>query len=112
MGIRDDGHRRPTLAGAFPSTPGAFDTTYNGANTEAVSAVASRPYHVGYVGRKRGKRYVHGPDEILAACGGLIVHHEEIDSIFRAAIGDYGYLVRSRDLDEVRTAARYIQETA
>jgi len=72
----------------------------------------SRPYHVGYVGRKRGKRYVHGPEEILAAFGGLIVHHEEIDSIFRAAIGDYGYLVRSKDLDEVRAAARYIQETA
>ena len=44
--------------------------------------------------------------------GSLIVHHEEIDSIFRAAIGDYGYLLRSKDLDEVRAAARYIQETA
>jgi biotin carboxylase len=72
----------------------------------------SRPYHVGYVGRKRGKRYVHSPGEILAAFRGLIVHHEEIDSIFRAAIGDHGYLVRSKDLDEVRAAARYIQETA
>jgi hypothetical protein len=72
----------------------------------------SRPYHVGYVGRKRGRRYVHGHGEILGAFGGLIAHHEEIDSIFRAAIGDYGYLVRSRDLDEVRSAARYIQETA
>jgi len=64
------------------------------------------------VGRKRGKRYTRDPGEILAAFGGLIVHHEEIDSIFRAAIGDYGYLVRSKDLDEVRAAARYIQETA
>ena len=59
-----------------------------------------------------GKRYAHGPGEIDAAFGGLIVHHEEIDSIFRAAIGDYGYLVRSKDLDAVRFAARYIQETA
>jgi hypothetical protein len=76
------------------------------------TAVGSRPYHVGYVGRKRGKRYTHGPDEILAAFGGLIVHHEEIDSIFRAAIGDYGYLVRSKELEEVLAVARYIQETA
>ncbi|HEX2709594.1 MAG TPA: ATP-grasp domain-containing protein, partial [Candidatus Deferrimicrobium sp.] len=76
------------------------------------TAVGARPYHVGYVGRKRGKRYVHSHGEILAAFGGLIVHHEEIDSIFRAAIGDHGYLVRSKDLDEVRAAARYIQETA
>ena len=76
------------------------------------TGAGSRPYHVGYVGRKRGKRYVHDPEEILAAFGSLIVHHEEIDSIFRAAIGDHGYLVRSKDLDEVRAAARYIQETA
>jgi len=40
------------------------------------------------------------------------VHHEGIDSIFRAAIGDYGYLVRSKNLDEVRAAARFIQEAA
>jgi len=59
-----------------------------------------------------GKRYLHGHEEILAAFGGLIAHHEEIDSIFRAAIGDHGYLVRSKDLDEVRAAARFIQETA
>jgi hypothetical protein len=72
----------------------------------------TRPYHVGYVGRKRGKRYVHGHGEILAAFGGLIAHHEEINSIFRGAIGDYGYLVRSKELEEVLAAARYIQETA
>ena len=75
-------------------------------------AVASRPYHVGYVGRKRGKRYAHDPEEILAAFGGLIVHHEGIDSIFRAAIGDYGYLVRSKELEEVLAVARFIRETA
>jgi len=76
------------------------------------TATWSRPYHVAYVGRKRNKRYVHGHGEILSAFGGLLVHHEEINSIFRAAIGDYGYLVRSKDRDEVLAAARYIQETA
>ncbi len=48
----------------------------------------------------------------LRPSGASSCHHEEIDSIFRAAIGDYGYLVRSKDLDEVLAAARYIQETA
>ena len=76
------------------------------------TAAWSRPYHVGYVGRKRNKRYVHGHDEVLSAVRGLLVHHEEIHSIFRAALGDYGYLIRSRELDEVVAAARYIQETA
>jgi len=72
----------------------------------------SRPYHVGYVGRKRSKGYNRTHEEILRYLGPLVCHHEEINSIFRAAIGDYGYLVRSKELDEVLAAARYIQETA
>ncbi len=70
----------------------------------------SRPWHVCYVGRKRGKAYRRSHEEVLAAWGARICRHEPIDSIFRQAIGDYGYLVRSADLDEVLAAARFIQE--
>jgi hypothetical protein len=76
------------------------------------TAVWSRAYHVGYVGRKRSKRYARLHEEVLQSLGPLVCHHEEINSIFRAAIGDYGYLVRSKEPDEVLAAARYIQETA
>jgi hypothetical protein len=76
------------------------------------TAAWSRRYHVAYVGRKRSKRYARPHEEVLRSLGPLICHHEEINSIFRAAIGDYGYLVRSKDLDEVLAAARCIQETA
>ncbi len=72
----------------------------------------SRPYHCGYVGRKNGKGYARSHAEVLAALGGLIVHHTPMESIFRDAIGDYGYLVRSPDLDEVLAAARFIHELA
>lgn len=76
------------------------------------TAVWSRAYHVGYVGRKRSKRYARPHEEVLQSLGPLVCHHEGINSIFRAAIGDYGYLVRSKEPDEVLAAARYIQETA
>jgi hypothetical protein len=72
----------------------------------------SRPYHCGYIGRKWSKRYAHSHEEILRAFGRLVAHHEEMNSIFRQAIGDYGYLVRSKDVEEVLAAARYIHETA
>ncbi len=72
----------------------------------------SRPYHCGYVSRKNGKRYARSHSEVLAALGGLVVHHTPMESIFRDAIGDYGYLVRSPGLDEVLSAARVIQELA
>ncbi len=72
----------------------------------------SRPYHCGYVGRKNGKRYARSHAEVLDALGGLIVCHTPMESIFRDAIGDYGYLVRSPALDDVLAAARVIQELA
>ncbi len=75
------------------------------------TAGCSRTYHVAYVGRKRSKRYARPHEEILRSLRHLICHHEEIHSIFRAAIGDYGYILRSQDLEEVLAAARRIHET-
>jgi hypothetical protein len=70
----------------------------------------SRPYHCGYVGRKGGKPYVRSHAEVLERLGPIVVHHETINSVFRPAIGDYGYLVRSPDAAVIRDAARFIQE--
>src|SRR5512134_2419800 len=75
------------------------------------TAEYSRPYHCLYAGRKSRKRYLHAHGDILAAFGDAIVHHEPIDSIFRAAIGDYGYLARSASLEEILAIARFIHET-
>ncbi len=71
----------------------------------------SRAHHCAYVGRKNGKRYALPHDEVLRTLGPLVCHHEKIDSIFRAAIGDYGYLVRSKELEEVLDAAQSIHRT-
>jgi hypothetical protein len=72
--------------------------------------VADRPYHCAHVGRKDGRPYARSHDDVLAALGDRVVHHTPIDSVFRAAIGDYAYLVRSPDRGEVMEAARLIQE--
>lgn len=73
---------------------------------------AARKYHVACIGRKRRKQYAHSHEEVLAAFGRMIPHHEPIDPVFRAAIGDYCYLARSPDLGEVLEAARFIQAEA
>ena len=72
----------------------------------------SRPYHCCFVGRKTNRRYAHSNEQVLEAFGEKVVHHEPISGIFSAALGDYGYLVRSPELEEIHTMARYIQETA
>jgi hypothetical protein len=75
-------------------------------------ASCSRPYHCCYVGRKHTKRYAHPVAEVLRRFGQAIVHHEEMNSIFRAAIGDYGFLVRSTDLKEILAAVQFIHQLA
>jgi hypothetical protein len=70
----------------------------------------SRKYHVGYAGRRHGRSYRHSYDDIRHAFGRQIIHHEQINSVFRTAIGDEGFVFRSPDLDELQAAMRYALE--
>ncbi len=77
------------------------------------AAAYSRSYHCCYVGRKFNRGYARTHDEILAKFGdGRICRHEPISGVFSAALGDYGYLVRSPNLDVVLETVRYIQKSA
>lgn len=73
------------------------------------TAQYSRPYHCCYVGRKFNRSYVHTHEEILAWTGDRLCHHEQISGVFSAAMGDYGYLVRSPSLDEIYEMVQFIQ---
>jgi len=72
----------------------------------------SRPYHCSYVGRRFANHYRRSHEEVLSTLGPMISHHERINSTFGVALGDYGYLVRSPDLDEIHAAAQFILEKA
>jgi hypothetical protein len=67
-------------------------------------------YYCGYVGRKFNRSYAHSDEEIFARFQDKIRHHEHISGVFSAALGNYGYLVRSPDLDEILSIAKFIQE--
>jgi hypothetical protein len=74
------------------------------------TAEFSRPYHCAYIGRKFNRHYLHSHEEVLSELDGNIVHHESISGVFSAAMGDYGYLVRSPELSEIHQMAGYIHE--
>lgn len=67
-------------------------------------------YYCCFVGRKFNRAYAHSEQEILSAYGNKIIHHEPISGIFSAAMGNYGYLVRSPELEEILSIAKFIQE--
>lgn len=72
----------------------------------------NRSYHTAYIGRKHHHIYTHSHEQVLAAFADKIVHHENISGVFSAALGDYGYLVRSPDLEEIHSMAAYIHKPA
>lgn len=72
------------------------------------SSSYSRKYHCCYIGRKLNKRYQFAHEEVVSRLGALLVHHTPVSGVFRAALGDYGYLIRSGSLDEIHKAIEYI----
>lgn len=72
----------------------------------------NRKYHCAYIGRKFNRSYAHTHEQVISAFGQKIVHFEPVSGVFSAALGDFGYLVRSPDLEEIYAMAAYIHELA
>jgi hypothetical protein len=70
----------------------------------------ARKYFCCYVGRKSNRSYAHSEQEIFSTFGTRICHHESISGVFSAALGNYGYLVRSPEVEDVVEIAKFIQE--
>jgi hypothetical protein len=73
-------------------------------------ARVTHPYYCAYFGRRGQHAYTHSIEQILDAFPGQVVHHEPISGIFAAAIGDYGILVRSPEMEEIDEVAGFILE--
>lgn len=72
----------------------------------------SRPAHVCYVGRKWYHHYTISHEEVLRRYGWMMVHHQPMAQVFHRAMGSYGYLLRTPDLDAAIAAAVDIQRRA
>lgn len=70
----------------------------------------SRKYNCFYIGRKNFIDYKHSLDDILNNYGDYIVLHEAISPILAPAIGDYGIILRTEDLEQGKEAVKYAVE--
>jgi hypothetical protein len=70
----------------------------------------SWPYYACYVGRKSWKAYAYRHEDVLAHCGDHIIHHQPMASMFHQSMGDYGYIVRTTEFEQMLACARYIHE--
>jgi hypothetical protein len=71
-------------------------------------AIVSRPYAALYVSRRDGREYAISHEDVLREFAPLIDTETRMDSVFAAAIGDYGYLMRHPDLDVLLAAAHEV----
>jgi len=70
-----------------------------------------RKYHCCYVSRRYNRNYVNSHDDIVRTFKEKIVHHEPIMGVFSVALGDYGYIIRSKNLDDIYEITKFIQST-
>jgi ATP-grasp domain-containing protein len=69
---------------------------------------SAKPYYVLWSGRKPGRPYRLGHDEILRRFGSVLVHHDRVDDVFATAMGSYGYILRDSSLDTLLAASAEI----
>jgi D-alanine-D-alanine ligase-like ATP-grasp enzyme len=77
-----------------------------------LAAEARRAYCCLYVSRRDGRAYVRTHDQVLSEFAPFIVAQSRMDSVFSAAIGDHGYILRHPELPPLFEAARAIQAVA
>lgn len=73
-------------------------------------AVFSRPYHCCYVSRKYNRSYKYSHEQILSRTGPMLCEHGHVSGVFSSALGNYGYIIRSKDQGEILDVISYIQK--
>jgi hypothetical protein len=69
-----------------------------------------RSYHCCYASRKTRQRYEHSHEDILSRYGAWMVQIESVPGVFSSALGDIGYIFRSRRLDEILEIVDFIHQ--
>ncbi|MDM8533965.1 ATP-grasp domain-containing protein [Clostridiaceae bacterium HSG29] len=72
----------------------------------------SREYNCFYIGRKNFINYKYSLEDILEKYNEYIIFHEPISAVLAPAIGDYGIVLRSRELEIGEAIVRFALEKA
>ncbi|MEJ5306023.1 MAG: ATP-grasp domain-containing protein [Ignavibacteria bacterium] len=78
--------------------------------TNKLTAEYERKYHVCYIGRKFNKNYVHTHEEILKKFNEILVMYSPISPVLSDALGNFCYIVRSKDFSQIEEAIEFIHK--
>ncbi|NOQ20118.1 MAG: ATP-grasp domain-containing protein [Desulfobacterales bacterium] len=71
----------------------------------------TRDFHCCYASRKFNQHYARSHEDILARYGSYMVQIESVPGVFSSALGDIGYIFRSKNLDQIMEICRFIHQT-
>lgn len=71
-----------------------------------------RKYHTAHAGRRAGRRYRLSVEELRQRLKDTLLCERPIPPAFADTMGDVAYLLRHRDLDELKAAIALVQEPA
>jgi hypothetical protein len=69
-----------------------------------------RDYHCCYASRKFNRPYAHRHEDILSRYGDYMVQVESVPGVFSSALGDIGYIFRSKSLDQILEIVNYVHQ--
>jgi carbamoylphosphate synthase large subunit len=70
-----------------------------------------RDYHCCYASRKNNQRYTYSHEDILSRYGAFMVQIASVPGVFSSALGDIGYIFRSKSLEVISEIVKYIHQT-
>jgi hypothetical protein len=69
-----------------------------------------RKFHCCYASRRDNQRYAHSHEDILSEYAAFMVQIESVPGVFSSALGDIGYIFRSKNLDDITEIVKFIHK--
>ncbi len=71
----------------------------------------NRRYHCCYASRKNDIPYLHSHEEIVSLCGESLCQVVHVPGVFSSALGDIGYIFRTRELARLQDIVTFIHQS-
>ena len=69
-----------------------------------------RKYHCCYASRRNRYSYRYSHEEVMVRYSAFMVQTVSVPGVFSSALGDYGYIFRSPDMEQIEEIVQFIQE--
>lgn len=67
-----------------------------------------KPWLCAFVGRRNIRSHLYSHEEFMGRFAHMVIHHEPVPGVFSSGMGDYYYILRSRELQPLKEATDFL----